>query len=82
MAGKSIRYRVTAEITLAHILELAAQDGFPVTRDAAFAFLNENGHAYEMWIDMMQAGEEFIKRNLMRSPLESAAQDARTTSLS
>ena len=28
------------------------------------AFLNQDGRAHDMWIHMMQAGEEFLKANL------------------
>ena len=56
-----------AEITVIHVIQLAAEHGCPVTRDHALAFLNEDGRAYEMWMHMMRAGEDFIKRNLQQT---------------
>jgi hypothetical protein len=53
-----------AEITVAHIRQLAIKFGFPASEDDVLTFLNEDGHAYAMWMQMMQAGEEFIKNNL------------------
>lgn len=63
MAGRR-RTKVVAEITLSHISQLATDLGCPVTEDDLLTFLNEDGHAYAMWMCMMQAGEEFIKSNL------------------
>ena len=54
-----------AEITLSHLLRLATEQGCPVSREQALAFLNQEGHAFEMWKQMMQAGEEFIARSLL-----------------
>ena len=56
-----------AEITLAHLLWLAQEQGCSVTREQARLFLNEEGRAYEMWKHMMQAGEEFIAASLLQS---------------
>ena len=55
-----------AEITLSHLLRLATEQGCPVSREQALAFLNQEGRAFEMWKQMMQAGEEFIARSLFR----------------
>ena len=66
MAGTHRRNRVVAEITLAHIRQLAAAFGCPADEAHVLSFLNEEGHAYEMWICMMQAGENFIKSNFPR----------------
>jgi len=64
MAEKKNRERVMAEITLSHLLLLANEQGCPVSREQALVFLNQEGHAYEMWKQMMQAGEEFLKCSL------------------
>jgi hypothetical protein len=47
-------------------LRLANEHGCSVTRQQAAAFLNQEGHAYEMWKHMMQAGEEFIASSLLQ----------------
>ncbi len=65
MTEKKDRDRVMAEITLSHLLRLATEQGSPVSREQALAFLNQEGHAFEMWKQMMQAGEEFIARSLL-----------------
>jgi hypothetical protein len=64
MSGTRRRTRVLAEITVAHIKQLAIKLGFPASEDDVLTFLNEDGHAYAMWMHMMQAGEEFIKSEL------------------
>jgi hypothetical protein len=56
---------VMAEITLSHLLRLANEHGCSVSREQALAFLNQQGHAFEMWKQMMQAGEDFIARSLL-----------------
>jgi hypothetical protein len=63
---KKDRDRVMAEITLSHVLRLATEQGSPVSREQALAFLNQEGRAFEMWKQMMQAGEEFIAGSLLR----------------
>ncbi len=69
---KCWRERVTAEITVAHLVEFARETGDEISLQQAANFLNENGHAYEMWMHMMRAGEEFIKANLNpRMPVQS-----------
>jgi len=55
-----------AEITLSHVLRLANEQGCSMSREQAVAFLNQEGHAYEMWKHMMQAGEDFIACSLSR----------------
>ena len=66
MTQKKDRDRVMAEITLSHLLRLANEQGCTVSREQALAFLNEQGRAFEMWKQMMQAGEEFIASSLLR----------------
>jgi hypothetical protein len=65
VAGRR-RDRVVAEITVAHIRQLAMRFGCPASEDHVLTFLNEDGHAYAQWMRMKQAGEEFIKSNLPR----------------
>ncbi len=55
-----------AEITLSHVLRLATEQGSPVSREQALAFLNQEGRAFEMWKHMMQAGEEIVAGSLLR----------------
>ena len=64
MTQKKDRDRVMAEITLSHLLRLATEQGCSVSREQALAFLNQQGRAFEMWKQMMQAGEDFIARSL------------------
>jgi len=64
MTEKKKREKVVAEITLAHLTEFAEGLGLRMSHDEALAFLNQNGHAYDMWKHMMQAGEEYIKSAL------------------
>jgi hypothetical protein len=61
MTEKKARDRVMAEITLSHLLRLAKEHGCPISREQALAFLNQEGRAFEMWVKMMQAGEDFIQ---------------------
>jgi uncharacterized protein (DUF2237 family) len=69
---KCWRERVTAEITVAHLIEFAREAGNELSIVQAEAFLNENGHAYEMWMQMMRAGEEFLKSHMnARMPVQS-----------
>ncbi len=41
-------------------MRLGSEQGCPVSREKALAFLNEEGRAFEMWKHMMQAAEGFI----------------------
>jgi hypothetical protein len=71
---KCWRERVTAEITVAHLVEFARETGSELSLQQAANFLNENGHAYAMWMHMMRAGEEFIKASIgsaNRMPVQS-----------
>ena len=62
---KCWRARVTAEITTSHLVQFAREAGEQISTEQAEAFLNEDGHAYEMWMHMMRAGEEFIKSRVL-----------------
>ena len=66
MTDKKDRERVIAEITLAHLVRLGTEQGYPVSRQQALAFLNQEGRAFEMWKHMMQAAEEFISGSLFQ----------------
>jgi hypothetical protein len=66
MNDKKNRERVIAEITLSHLIRLGNEQGRPVSRQQALAFLNQEGRAFEMWKYMMQAAEEFIAGSLLQ----------------
>jgi len=57
MTEKKDRERVIAEITLSHLIRPGNEQGCPVSRQQALAFLNQQGRAFEMWKCMMQAAE-------------------------
>ena len=69
MTDKKDRERVVAEITLSHLIRLANEQGCPVSRQQALAFLNQEGRAFEMWKHMMQAAEDFIAGSLFQHSL-------------
>jgi len=64
---KCWREKVTAEITVAHMLQVATELGANMDADAVAAFLNEKGRAQNMWMHMMQAGEAYVKSSLQGS---------------
>jgi hypothetical protein len=61
---KCWREKVTAEITVAHMLQFARELGTSIDAAEAATFLNEHGRAQAVWTHMMQAGEEFLKSSL------------------
>jgi len=71
MIDKKDRERVIAEITLSHLMRLGNEQGCPVSREQALAFLNQEGRAFEMWKHMMQAAEEFITGSLSQHSFSS-----------
>jgi hypothetical protein len=73
MTQNKYRDRVMAEITLSHLLRLASEHGYSVSREQALAFLNQRGRAYEMWKHMMQAGEDFIAYSFLRQSIKNRA---------
>ncbi len=78
---KCWREKVTAEITVAHMLQFAREMGASLSAEEAAAFLNEKGLAQAVWTHMMEAGEEFLKSNLagssrIHTPGRSAARSA------
>jgi hypothetical protein len=58
---KCWREKVTAEITLAHLQQFAAESGTHMSAAEVAAFLNQDGRAHHMWLHMMEAGEEYMK---------------------
>jgi hypothetical protein len=71
MSEKKGRERVIAEITLSDLMRLGDEQGCPVSREQALAFLNQEGRAFEMWKHMMQAAEDFIACRLLRNSASS-----------
>jgi len=61
LTKKCWREKVTVEITLAHLQHFAAESGSHMSAEEVAAFLNQDGHAHDMWIHMMQAGEDYMK---------------------
>jgi hypothetical protein len=61
---KCWREKVTAEITMAHLLQFVREAGSNMTEAEAARFLNESGRAQIVWIHMMQAAEQYIKSSL------------------
>lgn len=84
---KCWREKVTAEITLAHLQQFAAESGSNMSVAELAAFLNQQGRAHSMWIHMMQAGEEYMKSILEKKaapkavPFHPVAQASTHTSL-
>jgi hypothetical protein len=80
---KCWREKVTAEITVAHMLQFAKELGTKLDAAEVAKFLNEKGLAQGIWMHMMQAGEAYIKSNLERRVvgLHSVKQSAARASL-
>jgi len=66
MTEKKKREKVVAEITATHVAEIAAEAGHVLTPEEVLTFLNYQGRAYEMWKQMMQAGQDYIKSTLQK----------------
>jgi hypothetical protein len=64
LTKKCWREKVTAEITLSHLQHFVAESGSRMSAAEVAAFLNQDGRAQDMWVHMMQAGEEYIKSML------------------
>jgi len=58
------REKVTAEISLVHVQAFAQEMGTAISSEEVGEFLNQSGVAQNLWIHMMQAGEQYIKSNL------------------
>lgn len=71
--NKFWREKVTAEITLTHLQEIAQEVGAPFTAAEAAAFLNQGSLAQSLWVHMMRAGEEYLKASLGTRRLDLAA---------
>jgi len=67
---KCWREKVTAEITLTHVQEFAQEMGANMNAAEVATFLNQNGTAQNVWIHMMQAGEQYIKSSLETKAVE------------
>lgn len=79
---KCWREKVTAEITVAHMLQFARELGTNMSAAELAAFLNQNGRAQSVWTHMMQAGEEYIKSSLAKPvAIHSVKQTASQASL-
>jgi hypothetical protein len=61
------RQRVTAEITLFHLILLANEHGYRVSHKQAVAFMNEKASAREIWNQMMRTRLDFIPSSLFPS---------------
>ena len=61
---KCWREKVTAELTMAHVVQFAQEMGANMNAAEVAEFLNHNGTAQNVWMHMMQAGEQYIKSNL------------------
>jgi hypothetical protein len=64
LSKKCWREKVTAEITLAHLQHFAAESGTKMSAAEVAAFLNQEGRAQDLWVHMMQAGEDYVKSAL------------------
>lgn len=64
LTRKCWREKVTAEITLAHLQQFAAESGTHMSATEVATFLNQNGRAHDLWVHMMQAGEDYIRTAL------------------
>ena len=64
---KCWREKVTAEITLAHLMHFAREAGSEMNSAEIAAFLNRDGRAHGVWMHMMKAGEDYIKSSLEAS---------------
>ena len=69
---KCWRQKVVAEMTAVHLQQFAHEMGTSLSAPDALVFLNEHGRAYEMWQQMMRAGEEYIKSKLRESHRKAA----------
>ena len=77
MTEKKKRERVVAEITIAHLTEVARALGRTLNQEEALAFFNQDGRAYAMWKHMMLAGEEYIKSSLNNPRLAAVGRQPR-----
>ncbi len=64
MCQRKKREKVVAEITTAYLMHFVREQGRLLNQQQAVNFLNEEGRAYDMWKEMMYAGENYIKSEL------------------
>jgi hypothetical protein len=64
MTQKKNRERVVAEITTVHLIEFMREQGRSMDQQQALNFLNQDGHAYVMWKQMMHAAENYISSEI------------------
>jgi hypothetical protein len=62
--NKCCRRKVTAEMTVGHLEQIAREMGISFDDGEGLEFLNQHGRAYEMWRVMMRAAEEYLKTEL------------------
>ncbi len=68
MRPKKQREKVVAEITATHLMRLMQEQGRFLDPQQAVAFFNEGDRAYIMWMQMMYAGEDYIKSVMTQAP--------------
>ncbi|HEY4899185.1 MAG TPA: hypothetical protein VIH91_00050 [Terriglobales bacterium] len=61
---KCWREKVTAEITMTHIQQIAEELGANMSAAEVAKFFNHDGRAQIVWTYMMQAAEQYIKSSL------------------
>ena len=67
MNPRKKREKVVAEITATHLRMLMQEQGRFLDQQQALAFLNEGDRAYIMWMQMMIAGENYVKSVLTQN---------------
>jgi hypothetical protein len=67
---KCWREKVTAEITMTHVLQFAQEMGADLSAAEVAQILNQNGLAQSVWIHMMPAGEHYIKSQLKTKAMD------------
>ena len=72
MMPRKKREKVVAEITATHLMRLMQEQGRVLDPQQAVSFFNDGDRAYIMWMQMMYAGENYIKSVLAPDPQSSA----------
>ena len=67
---KCWREKVTAEITMAHVLQFAEEMGAQMNAAEVAEFLNQSGTAQHVWMHMTKAGEQYIQSSLKTHTVE------------
>jgi hypothetical protein len=68
------RDRVVAELTFRHLIEAGREAGQFISDEEALEFLNQDGHADQMWIRMMRAGEDYAMSKLREASVRPSTQ--------